>query len=159
MLFVLFQAAVIFLLGLFYVDFKSWMLASPLLPSFYDTYCLSVSSMGSKTLFIVMSFLVPWSICLCPSLIHFQNGPEYLTRRTAQVFIPLLRFLILSLVSSNFLVLQEILFSKLFLLSSLVWWCPHPMCLSINKFPFSPCILIFSWFACSIPSIISVFRF
>ena len=37
-------------------------------------------------------------------LVHFKNGPEYLKRETAQVFIPLMRFLICSLVSSSFLI-------------------------------------------------------
>ena len=39
------------------------------------------------------------------SLVHFKNGPEYLTRGTAQVFIPLIRILQYSFVSSCFLVL------------------------------------------------------
>ena len=46
-----------------------------------------------------------WSICLSSSLVHFKNGPEYLTRGTAQVFVPLIRFLLHSFVSSSFLVL------------------------------------------------------
>ena len=33
------------------------------------------------------SFLVLWSICWSSSLVHFKNDPEYLLRRTAQVFI------------------------------------------------------------------------
>ena len=39
------------------------------------------------------------------SLCHFKNGPEYLTRDTAQVFIPLIRFLQHSFVLSSFLIL------------------------------------------------------
>ena len=31
---------------------------------------------------------------LCSSLVHFKNGPEYLTRGTVQVFIFLTRFLL-----------------------------------------------------------------
>ena len=27
-----------------------------------------------------MSFMVLWSVCLSSSLVHFKNGPEYLTR-------------------------------------------------------------------------------
>ena len=38
-------------------------------------------------------------------LVHFQNGPEFLTWGTAQVFILLMRFLLCSLVLSSFLVL------------------------------------------------------
>ena len=49
--------------------------------------------------------LVFLSICLSLSLVHSRKGPEYLTRDTAQVFIPLIRFLLLSFVSSSFLVL------------------------------------------------------
>ena len=54
---------------------------------------------------MVISFLVIWSICLSSSLVHFKNGPEYLKRCIAQVFIPLIRFRFDSLVSSCFLVL------------------------------------------------------
>ena len=38
------------------------------------------------------------------SLVHFKNGPEYLTRGTAQVFISLIRFLLQRLFSRSFLV-------------------------------------------------------
>ena len=81
------------------------MLARPLPPSFIETYSLSTSSLGCNTLCIVISFLVLWSICLSSSLVHLRKGPEYLTSGTAQVFIPLIRFLLLSFVSSSFLVL------------------------------------------------------
>ena len=50
-----------------------------------------------------MSFIVLWFIC-CSSFVHFKNDPEYLTRGTTQVCIPLVRFLLCSFVSSNFLV-------------------------------------------------------
>ena len=69
------------------------MQVSPLPPSFLDTYSLSTSSVGCKTLFLVINFLVLWSICSTSSLVHFKNGPEYLTRGTTQVFIPFTRFL------------------------------------------------------------------
>ena len=78
----------------------SSMLASPL-----ETYSLSMSSLGCNALYMVISFLVLWSICLSSSLVHLRKGPEYLTRDTAQVFITLIRFLLLSFVSSSFLVL------------------------------------------------------
>ena len=42
---------------------------------------------------------------------------------TAQLFIPLMRFLLRSLVSSSFLVLMRYFFS-IFLSSPPVWWCP-----------------------------------
>ena len=54
---------------------------------------------------MVISFLVLWSICLSSSLIYFKKGSEYLTRGTAQVFIPLIRLLQDSFISSCFLVL------------------------------------------------------
>ena len=81
------------------------MLASPLPPSFLETYSLSTSSLGCKALCIVISFLVLWPICLSSHLVHLRKGPEYPTSGTAQVFIPLIRFLILCFVSSSFLVL------------------------------------------------------
>ena len=81
------------------------MLASPLPPSFLETYSRSTSSLGCNALCIVISFLVLLSICLSSSLVHLIMGPEYLTRGTAQVFIPLIWFLQLSFVSSSFLVL------------------------------------------------------
>ena len=65
----------------------------------------STSSLGCNTLCMVISFLVFWSICLSFCLVHLRKGPEYLTRGTAQVFIPLMRFLLESFVSSSFRVL------------------------------------------------------
>ena len=55
------------------------MLASPLPPSFLDTYCLSTSFLGYSALCMVISFLVLWSICLNSLLVHFRKGPEYRT--------------------------------------------------------------------------------
>ena len=43
------------------------------------------------------------SICLSSSLVHFKNGPQYLTK--GQVFTLLMRFLQYSLVSSSFHIL------------------------------------------------------
>ena len=83
----------------------SSMLASPLPPSFLDTYSLSTLSLGCNALCMVISFLVLWSICLSSSLVHLRKCPEYLTRGTAQVFIPLMRFLLESFVPSSFRVL------------------------------------------------------
>ena len=86
----------------FYVVFESlyrWVRAvfkagkSPS-PSLLDTYSLSTSSLGCNALCMVVSFLVLWSICLSSSLVLFNNGPEYLTRGTAQLFIPLTMFLL-----------------------------------------------------------------
>ena len=76
----------------------SSMLASPF-PFFLDTYSMSTSSLECKALFIVISFLILWSLCLSSSLIHFKNGPKYLKRGTAHVFISVMRFLLNSLFS------------------------------------------------------------
>ena len=104
------------------------MLASPLPPSFLDTYSLLSQSLGCNALYTVISFLVIWPICLSSSLIHFKNGPEYLMRSTAQVFIPLIRFLLDSFVSSSFLVLQRYSFLNLSFISTclMVSYCYVP---------------------------------
>ena len=60
----------------------------------WHTYSLSTSSLGCNALWMVIQvFFVLWFICLSSSLVHFKNGPEYLTRRTAQISIPLIWFL------------------------------------------------------------------
>ena len=71
------------------------MLANRLPPSFLETYNLSTSSQGCNAWCIVISFLVILSICLSSSLVHLRKSPEYLTSGTAQVFIPLIRFLLI----------------------------------------------------------------
>ena len=76
-------------------------LSSHLPTLFLDRYSLSKSSLGCNALCIVINFLVLWSICFRPSLVHFKNGPEYITRKTAQVFIHLIRFLLNSFVSGS----------------------------------------------------------
>ena len=38
-----------------------------------------------KAVYIINEFLDLWSICLSSFLIHFKNGPEYLTRGTSEV--------------------------------------------------------------------------
>ena len=93
------------------------MLASPLPPHFLDTCSLSNSSLGGNALCMVISFPVVWSICLSSSLVHFKKGPKYLTRLRAQVFIPLITFLLDSLVSSSFLVLLRYSFLIFFFFS------------------------------------------
>ena len=55
----------------------------------------------SRTLLSILAIL--WSICLSSSLVHLRKGPEYLTKGTAQVFIPLIRFLPQRFVSSSFI--------------------------------------------------------
>ena len=84
----------------------SSMLASGL-PRFLDKCSLSPSSLGCKALCIVVQFFFSCFKCLSSVLVHFKNDPEYLSRWAAQVFIPLIRFLQFSLVSSRLLVLQR----------------------------------------------------
>ena len=99
---------------------------------------------------MVISFLVIWSICLSCFLVHFKNGLKYLTRGTAQVFIPLIRFLLF--VSSSFLV--RLRYS--FLIFPFICIC---LMVSASKMPkylyvsFYPSILILSWSGSSIPSL------
>ena len=96
------------------------------------------------SLCMVISFLILWSICLSSSRVYFKNSPEYLTRDTAQVFIPLIRFLLCSFVSINILVLQR--YSFLFFSSPLVWWYQLPRCQSICTFlVFVPNSIPMSW--------------
>ena len=111
------------------------MLTSPLPPSFLDTYSLSMSSLGCNALCMGISFLVLWSICLSSSLVHFKKGPEYLTRETAQVFIPLwfiplMWFLPHSYVSSTLRVLLRysfLIFSFISTISILSVTCRLPL--------------------------------
>ena len=93
----------------------SWMQTSPFLSSSLDTYGLFILSLICKALCIVMSFLVLLSICQNSSFVHFKNCSEYLTRGTAQIFIPLMRFLPCSLFSSSFFRPPEVFFLLLFL--------------------------------------------
>ena len=130
---------------------QPWMLVNPL-PSFLDTYSLSLLSLGCKPSCIVMSYLVLWFI-RWSSLVNFKNGPEYLMRGTAQVFISLIEFLQCSLFSSGLLVLLRYPFLFLFHLGifdgvSFQYSQAFASFLSSNSFDF------FSWFGSSIPSII-----
>ena len=112
----------------------------------------STSFLWCNVLCMVISFLVLWSICLSSSLIHIKKVPEYLTGGTAQVFIPLIRFLQHSFVSSSFLVLLR----YSFLIFSFISTC---LMVSASKMPkylyvsFSPSVQILFWFRSSILSI------
>ena len=76
-----FSCKFLVLISLFaFFRFYPSMLASPLPSSFLDTYNLSMSPLGYKALFIVIGFLILWSICWSSSIVHFKNGPEYLMR-------------------------------------------------------------------------------
>ena len=59
-----------------------------------------LSSMLRSHLFLVHTVYLFWSIYQSSSLVHFKNGPKYLTWG----IIPLMRFLPQSLVSRSFLV-------------------------------------------------------
>ena len=93
---------------------QSSILVSPLPPYFLDTYSLSVSPLGCKTIYIVVSVLVLRSICWSSSFVHFKNVSEYPKRKTVQVFIPLMIFLQYCLVLSSFLVLLQYSFFNFF---------------------------------------------
>ena len=67
----------------------------------------------------------------------FQECPEYLTREGHPR-----RFLLNSLVSSNFFIFLRYYF-LFFISSPLVWWCPLPIFPSTCKFSFPQSILIF----------------
>ena len=103
------------------------MLVNPLSP-FLDTYSLSTPSLGYKANASSPIFL---PICLSFSFVRFKNGPVYLTRRTAHVFIPLVRFLQLSMVSRNFIVPLRNSFFSFFISYPLISYplisCPLPI--------------------------------
>ena len=98
----------------------SSMLARPPLPPFLNTYCLSAGSLECKAIWMIIIFLAHWSICLSSSRVHFKNGAEYITRRTAQVFISFIRFLLYSLLfrSLEILLLVFSLISACFMVSA-----------------------------------------
>ena len=113
---------------------QSSVLTCPLLSLFLDTYSPYISSFGCKGLCIVTNFLITWSICLSSSIVHFKNGPEYPWGRPGvypldSIFAEELGF---EKLSRSF----EVLFSNFFLSSLLIWWCQHPIFLSICSFPF-----------------------
>ena len=68
--------------------------ASPLLSYFLHSYNQSISSLGYNVLCIVISFLIVWCICWSSSNVHFKNDIEYLSSGVAEVFIPLMIFII-----------------------------------------------------------------
>ena len=124
------------------------MLANPYTSSFLDTNSLSTSSLGCRALCI--SFLVYLSIFVSPCLVHFTKGLEYLTKETAQVFVPLIRFLLESFISSSFLILWR----YSFLILSFIFNCLMVAALKMPKnllVSFSPSVLILSWLGTSIP--------
>ena len=70
-------------------------------------YLILNTSIWCKVLWIVFNFLVLWTICLSSSLVYFKNGTKYLTRVTAKIVVPRMRFLLYILVSVDFLVIPK----------------------------------------------------
>ena len=89
---------------------------------------LSTSSLRRKGLCIIMNFLVLWFIRWSSSLVHFKNGSEYLMKGQPSC---LMRFLLCSLVSSNFLVLFMYFKNIIIIIplrvfhTSFSWWFPR----------------------------------
>ena len=113
---------------------QSWMLANSL-PPFLAT------SLKCKALCIVMSFLVLWFICWSSSLIHFKNGPKYLSMGTIQLFIPLMRFLPCGLVSDSFFRSPEVFFFWIF---SFIYAYIMVSASNITKYCWFPFLRMFS---------------
>ena len=74
---------------------------SPLPHSFLLTFNLSASYLEGKAFCIIINYLVLMSMFQSFSLVHFRKGSEYLTTETTRVFIPLIKFLQLSFISSS----------------------------------------------------------
>ena len=70
------------------------------------------------------------------SFVHFKNGPEYFTKRTANVFIPMMIFLLQSLVSGSFFLFFCVALRWFFLSFQLHW----------VRFQYSRILVIFSCF-------------
>ena len=102
-----------------------------------------MTSLGS--LCVLINFRGPWYICLSSSILRMVSS--ILQKATALVFISLIKYLLLSLVSSSFLVFLK--FSFLLLIvprtcSFLLFFCPSAQ--------------IFFWFGGSVSSIASLFK-
>ena len=141
-----------------YASTVSSMRASPLPPSYLDTYSLSTSSLGCSALCMVISFLVLWSICLSSSLVHLRKGPDYMTNGTAHVFISLIRFLLESFVSSCF----RILLRYSFRIMSFICTCLMVSASKMSKYlevSFSSSVLILSCLVVPFRQSYVVFRF
>ena len=112
-----------------------------------------MSSLRSKPLCIVTNFFVLWPICLSSSIVYSKKDLEYLAKRTAQVFISLVRLMLQSLVLRNFLVLLMDWFLCFYFHSC--WF--DGVHFHNSHFSFSPNVLMLSWFYSSIPFTASLF--
>ena len=83
--------------------------------------CHIYSSFRWKVLCIVVNFLVLWSMYLGSFSFHFKNGPEHHAMAIILVFIPLMRFLLKSLVSGSFLVFIYCFLTIIFFYQLLLW--------------------------------------
>ena len=122
--------------------------------SFLDTYSQSILSLSSEALCIIINFLVLWSICLIFTIVHFKKGPEYLAKEADLLFIPLMRFLLQSLVSRSFLVLLKYFLLPFFLHLSL-FDCVCFQYLVLCVISFFPSVLMIALFGCFILSVVS----
>ena len=110
------------------------------LPPFLDTYLLSLKCKGLGIIFLILRSFVRVS--------NFKKG-------SAQMFNPLVRLLLQSLVSRS--LLNRLTYSYFLISSPLVGWCPLQIFRSACNFNFFPSDLIRSWFDTSILSIICLF--
>ena len=85
------SSAFVMFLSSFYFDASS---LSSMLAVCFHFHFLSHNLSTICLLDIVISFLVLWSLTWTSSLLLFKHSSVYLTRGTAQVFIPLMRFLL-----------------------------------------------------------------
>ena len=118
------------------------MLASPLPPFFLTHTVWDVRVYGSSLVFL---FSGPF-VGVLPSILRGGAG---------EVSIPLMRFLLRSLVLSCFLVLLGIFFLIFFRFR--IFWCLLPISPKYLYISFSLSHLIFSLFGSSIPSVICCF--
>ena len=127
----------------------SSILVSLLPASFRDTYRLSMSPLGCKTLCMVISFLFLRFICLCSPLQEWSRVSYEVYNPSIYPFdkVPAIEF-----VSSSFQVLLKYSF--------LIFFFHFHLCdVSTSKMPnylyasFSLCFLIITWFGCSTPSV------
>ena len=88
-------------------------------------------------------------------LLKFISCPDYLTRRTAQVFISLMRFLLQSLVSKSFLVSLGFFF----LSCARIWWCLLPIFSNTWKFTFFLAFRFFLYLAVLLLLLLLLFSF
>ena len=104
-----------------------------------------------------MYLLVLRSIFLGSSVIYFTNGSGYLTKRTVQVFISLMRFLLQSLVSRSFFVLLRYSFLLFFSFISAFFMVSASNIDKYLQFAFFLSVLILIWFSSSIHFVVSRF--